>query len=316
MPRFVRKSSPTRQFLDKLFAGVFSVPPLLLLYLLSLLLPWRWQLSVGAGVGHLLMWLIPSRRRAIAANLKLCYPDISDQQRDEIQRCNTEGTGIALFEMMRSFRGRSRGLFTFVGSSVETLQALLDSDRGVMLIFFHQMHLELYSFVFEELGLRQNRWPGEYLIGGFQRSPSNPLFNWLVWRCRRLYPMITHDNLNQMVRLLRAGRTIMYAYDRHISSDRGKFMEFMGQQVWITTLPIELLRITKAHLVVLTSVRQGLRYEICLEHIPDEQIPADNNEAMHGFNRRLEHMIACAPEQYLWAHRRFKRRPPGELKIY
>jgi len=33
-------------------------------------------------------------------------------------------------------------------------------------------------------------------------------------------------------------------------------------------------------------------------------------------NALIEQCVAQAPEQYLWTHRRFKTRPPGEPGLY
>ena len=52
----------------------------------------------------------------------------------------------------------------------------------------------------------------------------------------------------------------------------------------------------------------------------DEEIknfPADNkSESARILNNALEKIIRECPEQYLWMHRRFKTRPPGEVSFY
>jgi KDO2-lipid IV(A) lauroyltransferase len=49
-----------------------------------------------------------------------------------------------------------------------------------------------------------------------------------------------------------------------------------------------------------------------LDHFPSGDIAADTRR----INELLEHYIRQAPEQYLWVHRRFKTRPPGQPNLY
>ncbi|MFW8120592.1 kdo(2)-lipid IV(A) palmitoleoyltransferase, partial [Klebsiella pneumoniae] len=48
-----------------------------------------------------------------------------------------------------------------------------------------------------------------------------------------------------------------------------------------------------------------------------ENYPHDDEAAPAAYmNRVIEKEILRAPEQYLWLHRRFKTRPPGEASLY
>ncbi|MDO7653566.1 MAG: lipid A biosynthesis lauroyl acyltransferase, partial [Porticoccus sp.] len=52
-------------------------------------------------------------------------------------------------------------------------------------------------------------------------------------------------------------------------------------------------------------------------HPPLKNFPCDDEVASaEMINRRVEVMILEQPDQYLWAHRRFKTRPSGELRPY
>ena len=45
--------------------------------------------------------------------------------------------------------------------------------------------------------------------------------------------------------------------------------------------------------------------------------PSDDAEAdMARMNRWIESEVRRNPAQYLWVHKRFKTRPPGEPKLY
>ena len=44
-------------------------------------LPWGLQRGIGTGLGRLLMWLLPDRRRAARTNIDLCFPELADAAR-------------------------------------------------------------------------------------------------------------------------------------------------------------------------------------------------------------------------------------------
>jgi KDO2-lipid IV(A) lauroyltransferase len=44
--------------------------------------------------------------------------------------------------------------------------------------------------------------------------------------------------------------------------------------------------------------------------------PDDEVQATRRINAFIESEIQQLPAQYLWVHRRFKTRPPGEAKLY
>ena len=50
---------------------------------------------------------------------------------------------------------------------------------------------------------------------------------------------------------------------------------------------------------------------------PLQDFPSgDDVTDMTRINQAIEQQVRAAPDQYLWIHRRFKTRPPGEKEIY
>ena len=54
------------------------------------------------------------------------------------------------------------------------------------------------------------------------------------------------------------------------------------------------------------------RFYPAWDNYPGASVEEDTRQ-MNAF---LEERIREMPEQYLWTHRRFKTRPPGEAKVY
>ena len=55
-----------------------------------------------------------------------------------------------------------------------------------------------------------------------------------------------------------------------------------------------------------------IRLEAPLADFPGYDVETDTAR----INACVERMVAEAPAQYLWMHKRFKTRPPGEAEIY
>jgi KDO2-lipid IV(A) lauroyltransferase len=43
---------------------------------------------------------------------------------------------------------------------------------------------------------------------------------------------------------------------------------------------------------------------------------ADGSTGAAALNRGIESVLTHLPEQYWWSYKRFRRRPPGERRIY
>ena len=58
----------------------------LLVLRILILLPYRWQMALGRVSGRLLARFIPERQKIAAANLRLCFPELSDSEKDLLVR--------------------------------------------------------------------------------------------------------------------------------------------------------------------------------------------------------------------------------------
>jgi len=58
----------------------------------------------------------------------------------------------------------------------------------------------------------------------------------------------------------------------------------------------------------------GRNFKITVPRAPRSNADAEADAA--HMNRFIEHEILKQPAQYLWVHRRFKTRPPGQSRFY
>lgn len=276
-------------------------------------LPYVCLLRLGRGLGALMFHLAGSRRRIARRNLELCFPELSEARREQLLRENFASTGIAFFEMAMSWwwpRQRLARLARIEG--LEHLQRAQAEGRGVILMAFHFTTLEIGAAL---LGQRQT-------IDGMYREHSNPVFDYVQRRGRERHnadaTAIERDDIRAMLRVLRAGRAIWYAPDQDYGRKQSLFAPLFGIPAATVTATTKFARLGKARVVPFSQSRlaDGSGYRLVI-HSPLEDFPGESEEAdCRRINQLVEQAIRQQPEQYLWAHRRFKTRPDGEPSLY
>jgi len=115
--------------------------------------------------------------------------------------------------------------------------------------------------------------------------------------------------VRQLLRTLRAGHTVGMLPDQVPSGGEGQWARFFGRPAYTMTLPIRLIQSTGAAVVWAVAMRTpgGWRLEFAQWDLPFDPSSASITEAIEAMNRGLEDQIAHAPEQYLWAYKRYKR---------
>jgi len=161
-----------------------------------------------------------------------------------------------------------------------------------------------------------------HTIDGMYREHDNPLFDFIQRRGRERHNLdataIEREDIRAMLKVLRAGRAIWYAPDQDYGRKQSIFVPLFGIQAATVTATTKFARLGKARVVPFTQRRleDGSGYRLVI-HPPLEHFPGESEEAdCLRINQWVEQVVSACPEQYLWAHRRFKTRPEGEPKLY
>lgn len=281
-----------------------------LLWLLTLL-PYRALMALGRLLGALLYHLAGSRRRIVERNLQLCLPELDENARRRLLRENFASMGASFFEMPIAWwwpPSRLARLGRVEG--VEHLQQAVEEGQGVILMALHFTTLEIGGAL---MSLQHRSW-------GMYRQHKNPVFDFIQRRGReqRLDGVVERDDVRGMLKVLRAGGTIWYAPDQDYGPRQSIFVPLFGIPAATVTATSKFARLGKARVIPMTQVRHsdGSGYLVRI-HPPLADFPgASEEEDCKRINSLIEAAIRECPEQYLWAHRRFKTRPPGEPKLY
>ncbi|HEY6612474.1 MAG TPA: lipid A biosynthesis lauroyl acyltransferase [Pseudomonas sp.] len=301
------------------FRAAFLHPRYWLLWLglgvlwLVVQLPYALLLKLGRALGALMLLAAKSRRQIAARNLELCFPELSAAERGRLLRENFASSGIAFFEMAMSWwwpRARLARLAHIEG--LEHLQAAQREGQGVILMSLHFTTLEIGAAL---LGQR-------HTIDGMYREHKNPLFDYIQRHGRERHnrdaSAIEREDVRAMLKVLRAGRAIWYAPDQDYGRKQSIFVPLFGVPAATVTATSKFARLGKARVVPFTQQRlaDGSGYRLTI-HPPLADFPGDSEEAdCLRINQWIEQAVRQCPEQYLWAHRRFKTRPEGAPKLY
>lgn len=278
---------------------------------LAALLPHRWLLGIGRAFGRLSGRLLGERRRVAERNLELCFPQLDATERANLLRSNLQDAGAMLAEFTVAWMGSARKIaripVTFEG--LHHLEAARAAGHGVLLVGAHFSHLELCARLVSQ----------RIAIAGMYREHEDAAFEWAIKRARLAYAdaMFSKDELRQTVRYLKAGGTIWYAPDQDMRGKDVVFAPFFGIAAATITATHHLARLSGAKVIPFFHRREaGDRYVIRLE-APLEDFPSGDAVADTArVNACIERMVREAPAQYLWMHKRFKTRPPGEADVY
>ena len=274
-------------------------------------LPFGWQLAIGRLFGYCIFVFGTERRLITRTNLELCFPALSANEYRRLTRAHMVSLGIAVIETALGWWGTDRKLRRLVTiSGLENLDTALQQGKGVLLLSAH--------FTTLEIGGRLLALYAPFHV--LYRRNKNPVLEFLTKKYRtRLYEYaIERGDLRTMIKSLGNNRPVWYAPDQDFGSDNSIFVPFFGVPAATLTATSRLARITGARVVPFFQVRlpgsRGYRLTLqpALEQFPGNSIETDTRRII----KLVEDRVRECPEQYLWAHRRFKTRPPGATPVY
>ncbi|HRX71949.1 MAG: lysophospholipid acyltransferase family protein [Candidatus Competibacteraceae bacterium] len=292
------------------------------LFRLIAALPLSWVHCLGAFCGWLL-WRIPNNRsRRIAQhNLDLCFPEKSIGERNRLLRQSLMEAGKGLLELGPLWLWPRKRLLALIYGTVageEALVTAMNARRGVILITPHLGSWEMAGLYYS------SRYPMTILYRPSRRVEFDVLSSRGRGRMGGQVVATNAQGLRALLKALQRGEALGILPDQDIGSDDGEevagrvFAPFFGIAASTMTLVSRLARKTGASLFLTWAERlpHGQGYALHLRALPEIVEAAALAESVAALNRGVEAAVRTLPEQYLWAYRRFRTRPPGEARIY
>jgi KDO2-lipid IV(A) lauroyltransferase len=273
--------------------------------------------SAGAGLVALLFSLRPGLRRAAEWNLKLAFPDSPEQEHRRILRGMVRQLGWMAGEFSQFPRYTRNTIERIVIlDGFENFAEARQRGKGVLFLTGHMSAWELAPFAHALYDQ-----PLHFLA----RRIENARVDALVTRYRGLsgnQPIDKNQSARAMLKVLHAGGTVGILADVNTSHEEGVFVDFFGIPASTTTGIARIALRTGAAVVPAflfwdENLRKyRLRYEPAVKLARSSDEETDVRENTSRFNRVIESCVRAHPEQWIWVHKRWKTRPPGEKDLY
>jgi len=274
------------------------------------LLPVGVNFAIGRFIGVLFTYLAPSRRRIAEINIALCFPELDAQAQQKIVRGVMESCGISIMESAMSMWGQENKLRDRHSiEGMEHIEAAQANGQGVLLIGCHFTTMDPAGRVFSYHGKADMLY----------RKDPNPLLAYELIKAREKYlnSAIVFSDTRKLIKNLRQGNVVWYAPDQDYGKDHSVFAPFFGIQTSSILGTARIAQLGRAAVLPYAHYREANGHYKLIFSAPLENYPTGDDVADAArINKVIEDMVRVKPEQYLWVHRRFKTRPPGEPDFY
>lgn len=256
-------------------------------------------------------------RRVGERNLALALPEASSKTRKRILRGVYRHLSWQLVEFCRMpGYTRENTRETTRTEGLEHYLAAQARGKGVLVLTGHLGAWELSSFYHSLMG---------YPMGMVIRRLDNRLLDDYVngIRCMHGNRVLHKDDFARgLLIAMHAGETVGILMDTNMTPPQGVFVPYFGRMACTASgLARVALRTGAAVLPGFMLWEPGERKYVLhfgpeLEFARTDDVEADVLAATAQCNQVLESWIRRYPDQWLWIHRRWKTRPPGEPGLY
>jgi KDO2-lipid IV(A) lauroyltransferase len=268
--------------------------------------------AVGNTLGRLAFWLIPERRRVTRVNLEKCFPQMVPEARERLARAHFRAVTRSLVEHALLWWAPEARIRRVI--RVEGLEHLVAPRAEPVILFVPH---------FVGLDASGTRLALERDAVAIYSAQKNAVFNRLFAHGRGRFgdqrQVSRQEGVRAAIRsMVREKRPFFYLPDQDYGPRDALFVPFFG--VAAATVPglSRIARLGGAKVVpcITRMLPGGAGYVVRLEP-PWEDFPSGDLYAdTKRMNEHIERQVLAMPEQYLWMHKRFKTRPPGEAPFY
>jgi len=281
------------------------------------LLPRPVARAIGITLGLAVYALHGRLRRVGLRNLALAFPEMPDSERRRLLRGEFISLGRQLAEVCLFPRYTPENVSrTIVYDGFENFDRAYARGQGVLFLTGHIGAWELSAFAHSLNG---------HPLSIVMRSLDNAHIDRLLQSYRTMHGNRTVDKddfVRGLLGAMRAGETVGILMDTNMTPPQGVFVDFFGVPACTASGLARIALRTDAAVVPGFTVWDAkrrkyiLRFEPAVELIRTADNEADIVANTAKFTKAIEEIIRQYPDQWLWVHRRWKTRPPGEPPLY
>ena len=285
------------------------------------LLPRALAVSLGIFILKTTSYLLKGIRRTGMRNLEIAFPEKTLDERKQMLEGTFENLGRVLGELSQFDKYSARDLAKLTDFGFDQdMQAVYEKNksegRGVLLTTGHMGNWEMLVFAFAAL-----YEPISYLA----RPLDNPKVESMLTTFRTRFgntPINKTNSAMLAIDILRKGGVLGILSDVNAHPKEGVFVPFFGIPA-STPIGAAMIAIRSNALifpVVCVWDKATGRYKLIhgklLEPANTGDRKRDIVETTAAFTAEIEKLIRQYPEQWMWIHKRWKTRPPGEPELY
>lgn len=267
--------------------------------------------ALSSGAARALDLAVPKLRRVAMTNLSFAFPELSIESRSGIVDGVFESIGRLLFAVSRFPRLNASNIRTWI--DYDGLSNYLDAKkngRGVLVATAHLGNWELSAFAHALM-----TEPMHIMV----RPLDNALIDGLVEGRRTLSGntlIEKREGARSVLKALRANAAVGILIDQNTSASEGVWIDFFGKPACASSAFAKLAHHSGAAVVPGFALWDKKLDRYILRFYPEVEMTGDVQADTQNIHRIFEQVIRENPDQWLWIHRRWKTRPPGEPPLY
>ncbi len=277
-------------------------------------LPLETLYSGAALVADALFALSRKHRLRALGHLRRSFPEWDEARIERVARESMRSLaylGVEFLLITRRLSANTWRRHVRLGNISQALRTLIQRDSGVIFLTGHFGNWEVVGYTMAVFGFDS---------AAVARALNNPYMNTWALGQREATGLRILDKkgaANEIDDLLAGGGAVGFIADQD-AGRRGVFVDFFGRPA-STFKSIALMAMRHEAPIIVGYARRlapRLEFEICADRVIFPHEWAGRKDPMRWITREytaeLERIVRLWPEQYLWAHRRWKHRPKGE----
>jgi KDO2-lipid IV(A) lauroyltransferase len=282
-----------------LVVRMLSLLPLAVLHLLGVLAGW------------LMVKIRNKQRRNALINIRQCFPALDDDEALAFRRRSFFEYGKTYGEVAYLWMRPAEKVLSLVRSVSGGELLNRDDGRGVIVLSPHLGAWELAGLYLSTQGPTTTLYKPQ------------PELDWLIRdaRGRKGAELVPTDpqGIRRLMQALRRGEYVGILPDQEPKANRGSvFAPFFGVPAFTMLLINRLARKTGARVIFMFAERLPgtAGFRIHCQPAPAGIDAEDDLAGATALNAGIEACVNVCPEQYVWAYKRFRKRPDGLPKLY
>jgi len=285
------------------------------------ILPRNAAVSLCIATARLTFCVLADRQKAGIRNLEIAFPGMGPDERKRILHSSIENIGrtvaeFAGFDPATSESSRETIRFDFESEEFIAYKKAKAEGRGVLMATAHIGNWEVLLS-----GFALQHEPIFFIA----REIDNPLIDKMFTEKRAKFgsrQLYKSDSAKSVLKALRSGHSVGVLPDTNTDLREGVFVPFFGIEACTTAGVARFAIRTNALIFPMFAIwdRNESRYVVYngqpIEPSNTGNPESDVLETTIAFTSEIEKIIRRFPEQWLWTHRRWKTRPPGEADLY